>query len=221
MKATSFLSLSCWNNFFYNCQCFKCTVEQRRLHENHVAYRLALIHSTCSCNLQSELKVNYPRKCTNCTTPLQECHFPAPLCHAEKQQLYWNREKLSLQSSSLQPPILVDMHIMSKNFAKTLIWKHEYDVKLWRHKQRTPNTNDHHMPQNDPPRKIFCVRHCCGWMSSLSFVQRTFDWDSWNGFVCRRRCRDWGTIGPQVSMTVNKGRSKFFRPPWKNDLDVI
>ena len=35
----------------------KCTVEQRRLHENHVAYRLTLIHSTCSWNLQSELRV--------------------------------------------------------------------------------------------------------------------------------------------------------------------
>jgi len=37
----------------------KCVVEQRRLHENHVAYRLALIHSTCSWNLQSELKVTH------------------------------------------------------------------------------------------------------------------------------------------------------------------
>jgi len=35
-------------------------------------------------------------------------------------------------------------------------------------------------------------------MSSLSFVQRTFDWDDWNGFVWRGRCRDRGTIGPQV-----------------------
>jgi len=43
------------------------------------------------------------------------------------------------------------MHIVSTNFAKRLIWKHEYDVKLWRHKQRTPNTNDHHMPLNENP----------------------------------------------------------------------
>jgi len=35
------------------------TGEQRRLHENHVAYRLALIHCTCSWNLQSELKVTH------------------------------------------------------------------------------------------------------------------------------------------------------------------
>jgi len=44
------------------------------------------------------------------------------------------------------------MHIMSTNFAKTLVWKQEYDVKLWRHKQLTPNTNDHHMALNENPR---------------------------------------------------------------------
>jgi len=35
----------------------KCTVEQssHRFYEIHVAYLLALIHSTCSSNLQSEL----------------------------------------------------------------------------------------------------------------------------------------------------------------------
>jgi len=49
---------------------------------------------------------------------------------------------------------------MSTNFAKTLVWKQDYDVKLWRHKQRIPNTNDP-MPLNEtPPIKIFCVRHC-------------------------------------------------------------
>jgi len=31
------------------------------------------------------------------------------------------------------------MPIMSTNFAKTLVWKHEYDVKLWPNKERTPN----------------------------------------------------------------------------------
>jgi len=29
-------------------------------------------------------------------------------------------------------------------------------------------------------------------MSSLSFVQRTFDWDEGNDFVWRGRCKDWG-----------------------------
>jgi len=42
------------------------------------------------------------------------------------------------------------MKIMSKNFAKTLVWKYEYDVKWWRHKERTPNTNDYHMPLKEP-----------------------------------------------------------------------
>ena len=32
---------------------------------------------------------------------------------------------------------------------QTLVWKHKYDVKLWRHKQRTPNTNIHDMPMNE------------------------------------------------------------------------
>jgi len=32
---------------------------------------------------------------------------------------------------------------------------------LWRHKKRTPNTNDHHMPLNETPAtKVFCVHHC-------------------------------------------------------------
>ena len=56
----------------------------------------------------------------------------------------------------------------------------------------------------------------CGRMSSLSFVQSTSEWDYWNGFVWRGRCRDWGTIGPQVSMPVNRERKKIFCPPWKN-----
>jgi len=33
---------------------------------------------------------SYPHKHTNFTTSLQESHFPIPLRHAEKQQLYWN-----------------------------------------------------------------------------------------------------------------------------------
>ena len=40
---------------------------------------------------------------------------------------------------------------MSTNFAKTLVWKQDYDVILWRHKQRTPNTNDYPMPLNETP----------------------------------------------------------------------
>jgi len=61
----------------------------------------------------------------------------------------------------------------------------------------------------------------CDRVSSLSFVKRTFDWDDWNGVVWRGRCRDWGTIGPQISMPVNRGRRKFFLSPWKNVLNVV
>ena len=44
---------------------------------------------------------------------------------------------------------------MSTNFAKTLVWKQDYDVILWRHKQRTPNTNDYPLPLNEtPPWKV-------------------------------------------------------------------
>jgi len=44
---------------------------------------------------------------------------------------------------------------MSTNFAKTLVWKYAYDVKLWRHKQHTPNANDHHMSLNETPHENF------------------------------------------------------------------
>jgi len=60
-----------------------------------------------------------------------------------------------------------NVHIMSTNFAKTLFWKQDYDVKLWRHKQRTPNTNDYPMPLNEaPPWKVSayatgCTRRHC------------------------------------------------------------
>jgi len=34
---------------------------------------------------------------------------------------------------------------------QNVVWKREYDVKLWRYKQQTPNTKDQHMPVNEPP----------------------------------------------------------------------
>jgi len=55
----------------------------------------------------------------------------------------------------------------------------------------------------------------CGRMSSLSFVQRTFGWDGWNDFAWRGRCRDWGKVGPQVSMPVNRERKKIVCPHGK------
>jgi len=63
------------------------------------------------------------------------------------------------------------LDIMSTNLAKTLVWKHEYDVIFWRHKQRTLDTNDHHMPLNETPQWKFyayatgpgCVRTRSVW----------------------------------------------------------
>ena len=57
---------------------------------------------------------------------------------------------------------------MSTNFAKTLVWKRGNDVKLWRHKQRKPNTNDHHMILTQtPPWKFSAYAtvpgYCCQW----------------------------------------------------------
>jgi len=47
--------------------------------------------------------------------------------------------------------VRVEEYAYYVNFAKTLVWKHEYYVILWRHQQRTPNTNDHHMPLKETP----------------------------------------------------------------------
>ena len=59
------------------------------------------------------------------------------------------------------------MHVRSTNFAKTLVWKQDYDVKLWRHKQRTPNTNDYPMSLNETPPWKFTV-YATGILTRLS-----------------------------------------------------
>jgi len=41
-------------------------------------------------------------------------------------------------------PAALDMHVVSTNFAKTLVCKREYDVILWRHKQGISSNNHHH-----------------------------------------------------------------------------
>jgi len=74
-------------------------LNKRYFYEAHAAYRLALIQSTCGFK-PTIWAQSYPRKHTNCTTPLQERHLPTPLRHAEKQPLYWNWATLPLQSSS-------------------------------------------------------------------------------------------------------------------------
>jgi len=53
--------------------------------------------------------------------------------------------------------VQTNMHTTSTNFAKMLVWKHEYVFKLWRHKQRTPNTNDQHMPLNETSHENFLL----------------------------------------------------------------
>jgi len=80
---------------------------------------------------------------------------------------------------------------MSTNYAKMLVWKDEYDVKLWRHKERTANANDHHMPLIETPHanflrtplsetdpwgmKLYCL--CFSWfkqfLSNLFFLYPT------------------------------------------------
>jgi len=62
-----------------------------------------------------------------------------------------------------------NMHIVSTNFAETLVWKHESGVKLWCHKQRTPNANDHHMPLNETPHETFL---CTPLISQASLLRR-------------------------------------------------
>jgi len=37
-----------------------------------------------------------------------------------------------------------NMHVVSTNFAKTFLWKHKHDVKLWCQKQHTPSKNEQH-----------------------------------------------------------------------------
>ena len=82
-------------------------------------------------------------------------------------------------------------------------FRQKFFIRFWKEGQYKPKTTG---------ALTFFV---CGRMSSLCFVQRTFDGNCWNGFVWRGSCRDWGTIGPQVSMPVNRGRRKIFRPVGK------
>jgi len=59
--------------------------------------------------------------------------------------LRWSATSLyslfSAMTHKLRRVDVENMHIMSTIFVKTLIWKYDYDVKLWRHMQRTPNIN--------------------------------------------------------------------------------
>jgi len=54
------------------------------------------------------LSSNLPTKMYKLHYPASRTSFTGTITSCRKQQLYWNWEKLSLQSSSLQPPKLVD-----------------------------------------------------------------------------------------------------------------
>jgi len=76
--------------------------------------------------------------------------------------LTWSADSLySVQWHINQREVRVEEHVSCVNQFRenvgleTWIWR-----QSWRHKQRTPNTNDHHIPLNVTPSiKIFCVRH--------------------------------------------------------------
>jgi len=60
--------------------------ESHTFYETHIADISA---ATDSLYLQYKLTtcvLTYPRKYTNCTISLQECHFPIPIRHTEKHQ---------------------------------------------------------------------------------------------------------------------------------------
>ena len=82
MRATPFVSISCWNDFSMTAND---TVEQRRLLRNSRCFQLALIHSTCSSNRQSELKVTHANTPTT-LLHLQERYFPRFLHHYVMQK---------------------------------------------------------------------------------------------------------------------------------------
>ena len=50
------------------------------------------------------------------------------------------------------------MHNLPTNFAKTLVLKHEYDVKLWRHKERKPDKWPPCATEWKPPHEYFLYK---------------------------------------------------------------
>jgi len=82
------------------------------------------------------------------------------------------------------------MRIMSTNFAKMLVWKHEYDDTNTAH-QIQMTTICHWM--TPPSMKIFCVRHCLDHLI-VEMEERFFDQ--------KQKCRSlWGLI-PTVSTAM-------------------
>jgi len=127
------------------------------------------------------------------------------------------------------------MRIMSTNFAKELVWKHEYDVKLWRHKDTTPGTNDHHMPLNETPMKIFFLRH---WLGDWPVFLQQLDWPlNWQWSLWSRdpptnrhrnqlRTLHWfgsytGSYQNRRQKVFNKGALRLCRGAWYWKFDKI
>ena len=91
MRETPFRNFSCWNHFFYDCQCLKCTVEQRRIHENHVAYRWLLftLLAVETYNLSSKLptkthQLHYPASRTSFSGIITSCRKTAVVLKLRK-----------------------------------------------------------------------------------------------------------------------------------------
>jgi len=53
------------------------------------------------------------------------------------------------------------VHYVNKRRQNVGLEKWLWLFKLWRHKQRTPNTNDLHMPLNEPPHENFLRAPLC------------------------------------------------------------
>ena len=100
--------------------------------------------------------------------------------------------KVSIALNSFTAPLpyryssALNMHVVSTNFAKTLICKREYDVILWRHKQRISNNSDHYTPllntriwkegiqsSSRPGHHQTSARHCAWPRPGSSFRQKS------------------------------------------------
>jgi len=104
-----------------------------------------------------------------------------------------------------------NISIISTNYAKTLVWKHEYGVKLWCHKDRTPNANDHPMPLNDPPRKFSA--HATVRFSDLNLhkrVQKVMSFTFWKfwflGRIDPKTPGNWATTSERLHSSFRSTR---------------
>jgi len=100
---------------------------------------------------------------------------------------------------------------------KTLVWKQDYDVKLWCHNQRTPNTNDYPMPLNETyPIKIFCVRHCLQVFALVQVfcsIHKKLAVERLNSSPITAACRGGGAKGATAPGIQGRGhpKSEYFR----------